>query len=76
MSNFTDGIFRPVHVPDNPEPQPVPLQDYFYQEMAPRSRTAAPREPVIAVSVCRYIDGRHAIPGPSCPHQGPGKVAS
>lgn len=69
-------IIQPMHVPDDPVPEPVPLQSYFYQEMAPRSRTSAPREPVAAVSVCRYIDGRHIISGASCPHQGPGKVGS
>jgi len=71
-----EAIIRPLHVPDNPVPEPVPLQEYFFSEMAPASRTPAPQEPVAAISVCRYRDGRHWAAGPFCPHQGPGKVGS
>lgn len=52
---FTESIFRPVHVPDNPEPQPVPLQAYFSQEMAPASRRNEGKERCIAVYVDRRI---------------------
>ena len=50
---YAENIFRPVHVPDNPEPKPVPLQAYFGQEMAPASRKTEDRERCIAVQVIR-----------------------
>lgn len=50
---FGEGIIKPVHVPDDPVPQPVPLQAYFAQEMAPASRNLSPPERCIAVQVTR-----------------------
>lgn len=41
-SGFTEGIYQPLHVPDDPEPEPVPLQAYFHAEGAPPSRNVLP----------------------------------
>jgi hypothetical protein len=35
---FPEGMFQPLHVEDNPEPQPVPLQQYFFEETPAPSR--------------------------------------
>jgi hypothetical protein len=51
---FSENIFRPVRVPDNPEPQQVPLQEFFRQEMAPSSRQGPGKGRCAAVQVTRY----------------------
>jgi hypothetical protein len=45
--DFPEGIFTPLHVEDDPEPQPVPLQKYFWEETAaPSRRTIKTMRPI------------------------------
>lgn len=53
---FPEGMFQPLHVPDNPEPQPVPLQRYFFEETGPPGRrNIKPMRPIT-----RHVERRHA----------------
>lgn len=53
-SGFDEGIYQPLHVEDDPEPKPVPLQAYFHAESAPPSRhVLPPRVRSAAVQIIR-----------------------
>ena len=52
-TRFTEAVFTPVNVEDVPEPEPVPLQQYFWEETAPPSRNTTTREHCIAVTIIR-----------------------
>lgn len=72
MSPVPEDIPQAVHVPDDPEPQPVPLHAYFAAEMAPGSRQRAAGGRTLAVERCRFgSDGRHLYRSPWCPHEEP-----
>jgi hypothetical protein len=66
---FNEGIFQPVHVEDDPDPEPVPLQQYFFEETARPSRRAVKPSRPITRHVCRFDErGRHTYMAEQCPH--------
>jgi hypothetical protein len=66
---FDEGIYQPVHIEDDPQPQQVPLEAYFHQETAPASRNYPGHQHSIAVSRCRFNGaGEHTYMAEKCPH--------
>jgi hypothetical protein len=66
---FPEGVFQPVHVEDDPEPQPVPLQQYFFEESAPPSRRNVARSRCMTSLICHFDErGQHTFMSPACPH--------
>lgn len=64
-----DLIHPPVKVEAEPDPQPVPLADYFDAERAPASRSQVRRMRVMAVDCCRFnAKGEHVFTGEHCVH--------
>lgn len=66
---FDEGIYQPLHVEDDPEPAPVPLEAHFHADTAPASRNYTTRQYSIAAFRCRFNGaGEHTYMDEHCPH--------
>jgi hypothetical protein len=64
-----DLALAPVHVEDDPEPEPPSLHEHFTQDLAPSSRRNLPGGRSMAVERCRFDGlGNHTYEARDCPH--------
>jgi hypothetical protein len=69
LNDIYDLAAAPVHVEDDPDPEPVPLEQHFGEELAPPSRRTVQHGRLMNVERCRFDHkGGHLYTAEHCPH--------